>query len=74
MRELTGSGALIEDGFIGNAGAGVKYWWVERPTGRIRRVGLRVEGRMSIRSAALTLGESKTRFAPVVVGGIVFGF
>lgn len=73
VRETAGGRSLVADGAIGNVGAGVKYWWGLRP-GRLRRIGLRVEGRVSLRSGALTLGESQVRFAPVVVGGIIFGF
>lgn len=74
VRETAGGRSLVADGAIGNAGAGVKYWWRQRPDSRLQRIGLRVEGRVSLRSGALTLGENKVRFAPVIVGGIIFGF
>lgn len=74
MRELAGGGAIVEDGVIGSVGAGVKYWWRDNPGGRVPRIGLRVEGRASLRSAAITLGDRSWRVAPVVAGGVVFGF
>jgi hypothetical protein len=74
VRETAGARSLVADGVVGNAGAGMKYWWRQRPGARLQRIGLRVEGRLSLRSGALTLGESKVRFAPVVLGGIIFGF
>jgi hypothetical protein len=74
LRELAGGGVVVEDGAVGTVGAGVKYWWRDSPGSRIARVGLRVEGRASLRSTAITLGDRSWRVAPVVVGGIVFGF
>ena len=59
----------------GSAGFGVKHWWKERITGaKRRRLGWRIDGRLQIRQTGLALGEDKIRFAPLVFGGIVFGF
>jgi hypothetical protein len=74
MRELTSGGALVEDGAVASLGVGMKYWWSQNPGGRIPRIGLRVEGRASLRSTAITLGDRAWRIAPVVAGGLVFGF
>ena len=75
MRELVGNGSLREDGILGSAGFGIKHWWRERITGaKRRRMGWRVDGRLQIRQTGLTLGDDKIRFAPLVFGGIVFGF
>jgi hypothetical protein len=75
MRELVGNGSLREDGMLGSAGFGLKHWWRERITGaKRRRVGWRVDGRLQIRQTGLSLGDDKIRFAPLVFGGIVFGF
>jgi len=74
MRELAGHGGLVEDGAIGAIGGGVKYWLVHRPGARLARIGFRVEGRVDMRSAAITLGERKLRIAPLVTGGVVFRF
>jgi hypothetical protein len=74
MRELAGSGALAEDGFVANAGAGMKYWWGTATPGQAKRIGLRVEGRLSIRSGGITLGERSVRVAPVASGGLIFRF
>jgi len=74
MREMAARGLLREDGVIVNAGAGLRYWWRERPGGALRRLGLRFEGRASIRSSGLSLGEQKSRIAPVVSGGLILGF
>jgi len=74
MRELAGSGALVEDGFVANAGVGMKYWWGTATPGQAKRIGLRVEGRLSIRSGGITLGEKSVRVAPIASGGLIFRF
>lgn len=74
MRELAGSGALTEDGLVANAGVGMKYWWGTSTPGRQKRIGLRVEGRLSIRSGGITLGERSVRVAPIASGGLIFRF
>jgi hypothetical protein len=75
MRELAGAGSLVEDGLVGTGGVSLRHWLRERRAGaRTRRIGLRVDGRLNVRTAGLTLGEEKARYTPVVFGGIVFGF
>jgi hypothetical protein len=74
MRELAGSSALVDDGVVGRVGAGVKYWWRDRPRGRLRRVGVRFDGGVQIRSGSITLGDHGLRVAPMVSGGLIFGF
>ncbi|MEZ5318233.1 MAG: hypothetical protein R2752_12605 [Vicinamibacterales bacterium] len=74
MRDLAGEGSLIKDGTTGSVGVAWRRWWHERPGPRTRRIGLRLDGRIAIRSAGLTLGEQKTRIAPYAFGGVVFGF
>lgn len=71
LRELVGDGALIEDGIVGDAGAGFKY--MKNGTGR-KRIGFRVEGRLEMRQSGVTLGEDKLRMSPVVSGGLIIGF
>jgi hypothetical protein len=73
MRELTGDNVIAENGVIGNAGTGVKYWWQEPAAGR-RGMGLRVEVRANVRSKGVILGEDKPRIAAVVFGGFVVGW
>ena len=74
MREMADGGLLREDAVVVNAGAGLRYWWRARPRGMLRRVGLRFEGRASVRSSGLSLGEQAARVAPVFSGGLIFGF
>jgi hypothetical protein len=71
MHEFAGDGVYGATGTIGNAGAGMKYW---RRAGTGRGVGLRIEGRASVRTNGITIGASKTVIAPVISGGIMFGF
>jgi hypothetical protein len=74
MREVAETSAFIEDGTIVHAGGGMKYWWRDRPRGTLRRFGVRIEGRAQVRSSGLTLREPATTIAPVISGGLVFGF
>jgi len=74
MRELAGSGALAEDGLVANAGVGMKYWWGASTPGQQPRIGLRIEGRVAIRSAGVTLGERSVRVAPIASGGLIVRF
>jgi opacity protein-like surface antigen len=74
MREVAETSALVEDGIVAHAGGGMKYWWRDRPRGTLRRFGVRIEARAQIRSSGLTLGEPATTIAPVISGGLVFGF
>jgi hypothetical protein len=73
MRELAEGNSLFVDGSVASAGGGVKYWLKERPSGRIRRLGLRFEGRVLARSRGLALGGRSTKIAPVFSGGLIFG-
>jgi hypothetical protein len=75
MRDLVSNGALVADATVGSAGLGLRHWFREGAAGRrTRRLGVRVDGRVNIRTAGLTLGEAKVRYAPVAFGGFVFGF
>jgi len=74
MREVDETGVLLEDGTIANVGGGVKYWWRDQARGSFRKIGLRVEARAAIRSSGISLDQKSTRVAPVVAGGLVFGF
>lgn len=74
MRELAGENTLMEDGVIGNVGAGIKYWWKNGSPHGVSRFGLRAEGRAVIRSGGITLGAQKTRVTPAAAAGVFFGF
>jgi hypothetical protein len=73
MRELGGDNVIAENGLVGNAGFGVKYWWRDPATGR-RTVGLRLEARANARTRGLALGEDKLRVAGVGFAGLMFGW
>ena len=74
MREVDETGVLVEDGTIANVGGGVKYWWRDQARGSFRKIGLRLEARAAIRSSGISLDQKSTRVAPVLAGGLVFGF
>jgi hypothetical protein len=74
MLETAGGNTLTGDGGIANAGLGLRHWWRTNGKGSVKRVGLRVEGRATIRSGGISLGETGIRFCAAGAGHIVFGF
>jgi hypothetical protein len=74
MRELAGDFTLMEDGVVGNAGAGVKYWWGADRANASRRLGLRVDGRAALRYGGIAVGSRVTRVAPAVSASLLIGF
>ncbi len=74
MRETAGGNTLTGDGWIGNAGLGLRRWFRIGGTGSIRRIGFRFEGRAVVRSGGISLGEKGIRFGPAGTAHIVFGF
>ena len=73
MRELGGDNVVAENGIIGSAGFGVKYWWRDPATGS-RKIGLRLEARANARTGGIALGEDKLRVAGVGFAGLMFGW
>jgi len=71
LRELTADRALAENGVAAHAGAGLKYWVREAPSGWLSHVALRAEGRLAMRRGGLTLGEAGTRWSPAFSAGLV---
>jgi hypothetical protein len=72
-RDLTGNDSLVEDGTIGNAGAGVKYLWNPAARG-FRIAGFRVEGRALMHKRGLTIGEDRLRVTPGAAGSLIIAF
>jgi hypothetical protein len=73
LRETAGGNTLTGDGLLTSAGVGVDYVWRDRVAGGIRRMGLRIDGRVNFRSGGLTLGEDKLRVGPAVAALIMMG-
>lgn len=74
MRELAAGAVLAADGAVGNAGAGVKYWWGTSIPGRGRRWGLRVDGRAVLRWRGVDLGTRTVRVAPAASANLMIRF
>jgi hypothetical protein len=74
MRELTADEALAGDGTVANAGVGVKYWWLERDRGLLKRLGLRSEARAVGRFGGLELGTKDRLISPAVSVSAIIGF
>jgi hypothetical protein len=74
MRELTGGASLAVDGLVANAGIGMKHWWRDRPRGSFRRLGIRAEFRLNIRSTSLSPMDPVARVGAAGVASFVIGF
>jgi hypothetical protein len=74
MRELAGGNTLAEDGYIFSAGGGLRHWFRDAGAGALKRVGLRLEGRLVMRRRGIEFGSRDLRVAPVAAGSIIFGF
>lgn len=75
MREIgqISSGALYADGAIVDGGLGVKMWFRDRGKGRVKRVGLRIEGRAGLRAGGLKLDTKSVHFVSGFVGSLIIG-
>ena len=74
MREITGGNTVVEDGWLGSGGVGVRHWWRENGTGALKRMGLRAEGRVLLRTSGVAFGSRSLRIAPAASAFVVFGF
>ena len=74
MRELTGGASLAVDGVVANGGVGLKHWWRDRPRGAFRKLGIRAEFRVNIRSTSLSPLEPAARVGAAGAGSLVIGF
>ena len=71
LRELDTGGAAVQTGNEIHGGGGLKYWL----NAGARRVGLRVEARVSARTGSVDLEATrKRRVVPTVSGGLAFLF
>jgi len=75
MRELSEISAVgvYDDGAIVDGGGGMKLWWRERSTGHIKRLGIRVEGRLGVRTSGLSLDDKSSHIVPTIVGSLIIG-
>lgn len=74
MRELAGGNSLVEDGIVGSGGVGIRHFWRQNGAGAVKRMGVRIEGRVIVRTAGIAFGSSDLRIAPAASGLLVFGF
>ena len=74
MRELAPGNALVEDGFLGGGGIGLRHWFREGGAGKLKRIGLRAEGRVQMRWRGIAFGSDAVRLTPAGSAMIVFGF
>jgi opacity protein-like surface antigen len=61
LRQLDEDSILVDTGTVFHAGGGIKYFIAQRPRGFVRDVGIRVDGRIYLRSGGLELVEEKER-------------
>ena len=73
MRDLTGNDSLVEDGFAGSVGGGMKYLW-NQSGGGFRIAGFRVEGRVLAHKGGVRIGPDRVRWTPAAAGSLIMGF
>jgi hypothetical protein len=74
MREVSelSAGGVFDDGVLVDAGAGLKMI-LKQGNGRLKRVGLRFEGRIGVHNGGLTLDSKSVHIAPAFVASLLFG-
>lgn len=75
IREISSisAAALYNDGAIIDGGVGVKVWLREQGKGRVKRVGLRFEGRVGARTGGLKLDNKSGHVVPAFIGSLIIG-
>ena len=73
MRDLTGNDSLVEDGFAGSVGGGMKYLW-NQAGGGFRIAGFRVEGRVLAHKGGVRIGRDRVRWTPAAASSLIMGF
>lgn len=73
LRQLHAEKSLVETGQIYHAGGGVKYMLAPRRRGMVRAFGLRIDGRLNIRSGGFSFTGASV-LSPAVSAGIVAAF
>ncbi len=75
MRELSelSAAGVYKDGAIVDGGFGMKTWWRERPKSKIKRMGLRLEGRLGVRTGGLALDDKSAHVLPSFVASFIIG-
>jgi hypothetical protein len=72
LRQLHSDRVVVETGWGALAGGGVAFYWVERPAGLVRALGLRMGVRAELRSGGVDLADRRhvvgTGGAALVVG------
>jgi hypothetical protein len=67
------AGGLYEDGTLTEAGGGMKIWLLDRAKGRVKRLGIRIEGRVGVRTGGISLDTRSTHILPVFAGSLIIG-
>jgi len=75
MRELSelSAAGVYDDGAIIDGGGGFKMWWRERANGKVKRLGLRLEGRVGVRTGGLSLDDKSAHLVSTIVGSLIIG-
>jgi len=72
ISELSASG-VYDDGAIVDGGAGMKMLFKDAAQGKIKRVGLRFEGRVGVRIGGLTLDDKNTHISTAFLASLLIG-
>lgn len=72
LSELSAAG-VYDDGAIVDGGAGIKMWFHQKTSGHVKRLGIRLEGRVGVSSGGLSLNDKSTHFVSSFVGSLIIG-
>jgi hypothetical protein len=75
MRDLSelSSVGVYDDGAIVDGGAGIKMWFHQGTSGHVKRLGVRLEGRVGVATGGLSLNDKSTHFVSTFVGSFIIG-
>lgn len=73
LRQLHSGNTVVETGQVFYAGGGVKYFLAPRARGLVRAFGVRIDGRLCVRSGGWNLGK-ETTLSPAASAGLLASF
>lgn len=74
LRQLYEGNTLVETGAVYHAGGGVHVWLRSTPAGWLKRLGVRVDGRVTVRTGGIDLEEDARRTFGTLAAGLALGF
>lgn len=74
LRQLHEGNLMVETGAVVHGGGGVLVWLRSRPGGRLDRLGLRVDARLTSRTGGIDVTDDRRRMFAALAAGLALGF